>query len=167
MPNLSIITILKICTLLLLPMMFLVIWLLPRLFNSKRHSKMLVVAVIVSTFILLTMITMNQTPRQLQNIKFITAVVVIFWSLIGFFIGTYYDIRLRVELGPKYYNEVMDFRAHAMKYAFVGFMLSLALGVFIGWIVITFGLSLIGCILGILFGAFYGGVLGRLLDVVS
>lgn len=167
MLNLNPLAILQISILLFLPMMFIFIWLLLKLMISNRYIKVISCAGVITIFILITLGLIDNAPFLVKSQKTITILVVIFWEIVGIFIGAYYDVRLRVERHANYYNEVLRFRTQALMYAIPYTVFCIILGLVTGWMIITFGFSISGILFSIMFGTIYGGLLGIVLDIFS
>ena len=90
-------TALKVCPIISVPLMVTIIWLLPKLLNSKRATKILMSAIIVLSYAVLTVGLVGTSSLQIQNIRFVAALTAVVWGGIGFVIGAYFDVRLRVE----------------------------------------------------------------------
>lgn len=165
--NFNLVTTLQICAFLFLATIFIVVWLFPQLLNSQRRTKVIACGGINSIFVAAVVWFTGDFFILIPKIQFVTIAVVLFWSLIALFIGGYYDIRLRIELGAQYFDEVLRFRVRNLKYALVVIAISLVLGLMTGWIVDNFGRSTSGLLLAIIFGAIYGGFVGVLLDLTT
>lgn len=167
MSGLEPIVFLKICAVALAPIMVGIIWLLPSFLDSKRLVKVTVGAVVVALFTVTTLIIVDNSGLHIQSVKIVAAIGAVVWGILGFFVGMYFDVRQRVKLGPQYYQEMLRLRNHAVEYGIIGAIISLLPGVVTGWIITTFGDSILGIFLSIVFGASFGGVLGGLLDKLS
>ncbi|MBK7897696.1 MAG: hypothetical protein IPJ90_23010 [Anaerolineaceae bacterium] len=161
--NLNLITTVKICAIVAVPIMVAIIWLLPKFLNSRRSIKMLIGAIIVSIYSVLIVSIVDGSSLQIQNMKFVATFTALVWGGAGFLVGAYFDVRSRVELGTKYYQEFPRLRMHGAEYGVIGATISLPLGIVTGWIVMVYGASLIGLILSITVGIVLGGLLGNVL----
>lgn len=163
--NFNLLTILHVGAFLFLAAIFIVVWLFPQLLNSQRRTKMIVCGGINSIFVAAVVWFTGDFFIPMPKIQLVTIAVVLFWSLIALFIGGYYDIRLRIELEAKYFDEMLRFRVRNLKYALVVIVISLVLGLITGWIPDNFGRSISGLLLAVIFRAIYGGFVGVLLDL--
>jgi hypothetical protein len=158
------ITILKICVIMIVPIMIGIIWLLPKFLHSQRFTKMIVGAIIVSAYMATTVGLLGIGNLQIQSIRLITALTAFIWGVTGFLIGAYFDVRLRIELGSTYYQKFPRLRMYAVEYGVISATISLLPGIVTGWLIVTFGASIVGLFLSIIMGTLFGGIFGRVLD---
>jgi hypothetical protein len=93
---------------------------LPKFLSSKRSTKMLIGAVIISIYMVTTVILVNRSSLQIQNVKFVTTLTSLIWGFVGYLASVYFDIRLRVELGTEYHQEILRLRMYGVTYGVVG-----------------------------------------------
>ena len=163
--NLGLVGLLKICAIVMVPFMVGVIWLLPKFLNSKTWTKMIVGAMIGSSYMVFIVSLVDSSGIQIKNSWPTVVLTSIIWGIGGFLVGAYFDVRLLSEPGLNYFQKYGR-SAYALGYGIVGAVISLPLGVISGWIAITWGSFIVGIILGAIVGAVYGGLLGLLFDKV-
>jgi hypothetical protein len=161
----SFVTALKVCAIIAVPIMVVIIWLLPKFLNSKRSTKILISAIIVSSYAAFTVGIAGNSSLQIQNIKFVAVLTAVVWGGIGFLVGAYFDVRLRVKLGTRYNQEFPRLQMYGVKYGVIGAIISLPLGIITGWLVAVFGASFWGFLLSTVTGIIFGGILGWGLDL--
>jgi hypothetical protein len=142
-------------------------WSLPRVLNSKRSIKMLIGSVIVLIYTVTVVSLVDRSDLQIQNIKFVVTLTALIWGFVGFIAGTYFDLGLRIKLGAKYHQEFLRLRMYGVEFGVVGTVISLPLGILVGWVVVVLGASFLGLLLSAIIGVIFGGVLGRILDQLS
>jgi hypothetical protein len=161
----NLLTTIKVCAIIAIPLMVVVIWLLPKFLNSRRSTKILISAIIVSSYAVLTVGIAGGTSLQIQNIRFVAVLTAIIWGGLGFLVGAYFDVRLRVKLGTKYYQEFPHLRMYGVEYGVICAITSLPLGIITGWLVAIFGASFWGFFLSMVTVIIFGGILGWGLDL--
>jgi hypothetical protein len=163
--NLGLIGFLQICAIVMVPFMVGVIWLLPKFLNGKIQMKMIVGAMIGSSFMVFIVSLVGSSGIQIKNSWPTVALTAIIWGIGGFLMGIYYDLRLLSKLGLNYYQKPLR-SAYALGYGIVGAVISLPLGVVSGWIIMTWGTSFVGISLSGMLGAVFGGLFGWILGKV-
>lgn len=128
---------LKICAVVLVPVMVAVIKLLPKFLQSGRSAKMLTGAIILSIYTAVLVATIDSSSLPIQNIWFVVVLNALVWGGVGFLVGIYFDVRSRVEMGSNYYQEFWHLRLHGVEYGILGAIASLPLGFTAGWLVIA------------------------------
>lgn len=158
------IALLKICGVVLVPVMIVLIKLLPKFLQSGRSAKMPIGAVVLSVYTAVFIGMIDSISLPIQNIWFVVLLNALVWGGVGYLLGIYFDVRSRVEMGRKYYQEFWHLRLHGLEYGVLGAIASLPLGFIAGWLVVTFGASLVGLIVSFTVGLIIGGLLGWQLD---
>lgn len=128
---------LKICAVALLPFALVVIKLLPMFLRSGRSIKMLIGAIALSIYTAVLVATIDSSSLPIQNFWFVVVLNALVWGGVGFLVGIYFDVRSRVEMGSKYYQEFWHLRLHGVEYGVLGAIASLPLGFTAGWLVIA------------------------------
>ena len=155
---------LKICAVVLVPVMVAVIKLLPKFLQSGRSAKMLTGAIILSIYTTVFMGTIDNSSLPIQNIWFVVLMNAFVWGGVGFLVGIYFDVRSRITMGGNYYQEFWHLRLHGVEYGILGAIASLPLGFIVSWLVVAFGTSLLGILLSFASGFIIGGMLSGELD---
>ncbi|MCC6601660.1 MAG: hypothetical protein IT327_00530 [Anaerolineae bacterium] len=128
---------LKICAVALVPVMFVFIWLLPKFLQSGRSIKMLIGAIVLSMYTAVLVATIDSSSLPIQNFWFVVVLNALVWGGVGFLVGIYFDVRSRVEMGSRFYQEFWHLRLHGVEYGILGAIASLPLGFTAGWLVIA------------------------------
>lgn len=158
---------LKICAVVLVPVMILLIKLLPRFLQSGRSAKMLTGAIVLSVYTAVLVATIDSSGLPIQNIWFVVVLNALVWGGVGFLVGAYFDVYSRVKMGSNYYQEFWHLRLHGLEYGVLGVMASLPLGFTAGWLVIALDALWLGLLLSFSAGFIIGGVLVLGLDRYS
>lgn len=158
------ILVLKICAVALVPVAIVFVKILPKFLHSGRSAKMLIGAIVLSIYTAVFVGTIDSSSLPILSIWFVVLLNVFVWGVIGFLMGTYIDVRSRVEMGSKYYQEFWHLRLHGAEYGVLGAIASLPLGFIAGWLIVAFGASPLGLLLSFSAGFVVGMVLGWRLD---
>ncbi len=162
--NINLIAAIEACTIITVPLMVAIIWFMPKILNSNLTTKILIGAIIISAYMALIVVFVDSSSLQIQNIRFVAILTAVVWGGLGFLVGIYFDVRLRMELGTRYYQEFTRLQMYGVTYGIVGAIISLPVGIIAGWLVVVLGASLWGLLLSIAIGSIFGGVLGWVLD---
>ena len=162
----NLITTLKICAVALVPIMIVFIKLLPKFLQSDCSAKMLIGAIVLSVYTAVFAGTIDSSSLQIQSTSFVVLLNAFVWGGVGFLVGIYFDVRSRVEMGSKYYQEFWHLRLHGAEYGILGAIASLPLGSITGLLLVTFGASPIGLLLSFSAGFINGGIFGWGLDSI-
>lgn len=158
------ITALRICTAALVPVAIVFIKLLPKFLQSCRSVKMLIGAIFLSIYTAVFVGTIESRSLQIQSFWFVVLLNAFVWGGAGFLVGIYFDVRSRVEMGSKYYQEFWHLRLHGAEYGILGAVASLPLGSITGLLLVTFGASPLVLLLSFSAGFINGGIFGWGLD---
>lgn len=150
---------LKICTVAFVPVALVIIKLLPKFLQSGRSIKMLIGAIVLSMYTAVLVATIDSSSLPIQNFWFVVVLNALVWSGVGFLVGIYFDVRSRVEMGSKYYQEFWHLRLHGVEYGVLGAIASLPLGFTAGWLVIALDTLWLVLLLSFSTGFIIGGVL--------